>query len=230
MIPPKIRITFRWDTSWTNSGAAPSVTKRFLSNSVYRPGVSSGNAASPLLEVQGLYAVARVLGIKVTVYGSNNEAFPVITAFTHTDEDPSVSAAFTDAVGDLSTICQMSAKGGKDSIKYQRYVPISKIVGNKKQVATDDDFLSTISAGIEANPSNVTWFGVSSTSATGANITLGATYMVLLEYDTELTARQIQTTGGQPGPILKDGKLYQNGKLISEQNSALLHELKAIYN
>jgi len=229
MTPPKIRITFRWELSWSNAGAAPSVTKRFLSNSIWRPGVSSGNAAAPLLEVQGLFAVARVLGFKPLVYGSNNEAFPCVTAFTHSDEDPSVSAAATDAMGDLSTICQMSAKGGKDNCRYQRYVPIWKIIGNKRQVMYDDDFLSTISAGIESNPSNLTWFGVSTTSATGANITLGSTYVGYFEYDVELTARQIQTTSGQPGPILRDGKLYLNGKLITEQNENLLRDLIAIY-
>jgi len=221
---PKIMCrTFRYATMFTNSGAAPQVTKRFLSNTVWRPEVSVAKSAVPFGELQELYSEYRVLKYRYCVTIVNNESFPVVVYVTNTNADPSVSAGLLDSVGDLSQRKVLSPKGGLDKVTFRKALSVQKVVGEGKTVRADDDYRGLMSAGSESNPADVTWIGIGAQSMTGANITLGVTSEILLEFETLVYDRQIMSQGGEPVPKMIDG-------VLSGASNSTVTSLKAIYN
>lgn len=191
--------------TFTNSGGGPSITKRFISNSIWRPEATSGVAAAPFLEWQGIYSFYRVLGFEYEISVSNNEAFPVDMSITNTSEDPSASAAVTDAIINPTQIFQLAAKGGIDTKRVVKYYNVWDVIRNKRVVMESDSYRGTMTAGSETNPADVTWLGVSATSATGANLTNGVTCIMKIMYKTVLTGPQIMTEGNQPLMRIIDG-------------------------
>ncbi len=197
-IPKEITVTMRHVSTFKLSGASSSITKRFASNSVYRPEVSGGNAAAPFLEYQSLFAFFRVISYHYKVSWSNLEAFSVSTFAINSTEDPSVSATILNAVGDLSQTRDLSAKGGMDRASVQRGYRVQEIVGRKAQVMSADNYQGTMTAGFEANPQDVTWLGIGATSISGSNLTNGVEVIVYIDYVVKLYSRHLLYQGEQP--------------------------------
>jgi hypothetical protein len=207
MVPPTLRVTFKYEASFTNSGSAAAITKRFLSNSIYRPEVSSGTAASPFNIYQGMFAYFRVIRCVLEIYLHNKEDFPVKWAITNSTEDPSASAHVSDTMGPRTIEGELSFKGDKGWEKRIFEVDIQQVVGNNKEVLTDDDFRGVMSAGSETDVADKTWIGISTESTTGSNLTNGVICTGWLYYDTIIYSDQLQTLSGQPRPIKVDDKI-----------------------
>jgi len=217
MMPPTLRVTFKYEVSVVISGATTAITKRFLSNSIYRPEASSGTAASPFDIYQGLFAYWRTVRCIFEPYMNNKEDFPVKWAITNSTEDPSASAHVSDTMGPRTIEGVLSSKGDKGWDKRIIEVDLQAVVGNNKEIYIDDDFRGVMSAGSETDVADKTWIGVSFESTTGANLTNGVVLTGWLYYDTILYSNQLQSLSGQPKPIIVDGqlrgKIKEDGKI-----------------
>lgn len=198
--PNEMLVTFKYVANFTVSGAGPAVTKRFVSNSVWRPEATSGTSAVPFLEYQALFAFFRVIKYRYRVTFVNNENFPIDVFVINTNEDPSVSADIKNTAQDLTQNAILSPKGGLDKKTFTKTFTVQRVVGLGRQVRSDDDYRGLMTAGSEANPADVTWLGFGANSGTGANITNGATCFVQLDYITQIYGRQLQTQAEQPVP------------------------------
>lgn len=207
-IPTRVDRLFQFVDRVTLSGAAPAVSQHYVSNSVWRPKATSGSAATPFAEMQGQYALYRVIAYQYKIVFTNLEAFPVAVYCVNTNEDPvSFVSLEQSAVNDLSQYFILSAKGGQDRWTVTRRYTVQRIVGSGGVVKNDDDYRGTMTSGSESNPADVTWLGVAANSMSGSNLTNGVSVMVHLSYKTMLYGRQITTLGDQPGPIMVNGKI-----------------------
>ncbi len=207
MFPSTLRVTMKTEISFTNSGMASAITKRFLSNDVYRPNVSSGTAASPFDIFQAMYAFFRVPRAVLELYQSNQEDFPVKWAITNSTEDPSASAHVSDTMGPRTIEGQLSNKGDKGWDKRILEIDLQKVVGNQREILTDDKFRGVMSAGSETSPEDKLWIGITHESATAVNLTNGVICTGWLYYDVILYSNQLQSISGQPQPIKVDNKI-----------------------
>jgi hypothetical protein len=205
IIPTELDVELRFIRSFTNSGAAPAVTKRFTPNSAWRPDpVSFAHAATGFTEYQALYSLYRVIRYHYEIVAVNNEAFPVAVYITNTNQDPSVSQALSEAGNDLAQRRTLSAKGGLDKAVVKRGYNVATVVGSN-DIEFDDDYRGLMSSGSESSPSDLVWLGVGCESLSGANITNGVSFILTLKQTVRLYDRQIlsqQVVMGRPHTVL----------------------------
>jgi hypothetical protein len=194
-MPTEMDVQLRFIRKFTNSGASPAVTKRFTPNSIWRPDPSSfAFPAMGFAEWQELYSLYRVVAYHYVIVAVNNEAFPVAVYITNTNSDPSVSQALSEGVNDLSQRRVLSSKGGMDRTTISKGYKVATVVGSN-DVEMDDDYRGLMTAGSETSPPDLIWLGVGAESITGANITLGVSFVVTLKFTVRLYDRQILTEG-----------------------------------
>jgi hypothetical protein len=194
-MPTEMDVQLRFIRKFTCSGAGPAITKRFTPNSLYRPDPAS--FAFPAIgfgEWQELYSLYRVIAYHYEIVAVNNEAFPVAVYVTNTNQDPSVSQSLSEAVNDLSQRRLLSAKGGQDRTRICKGYKVATVVGSN-DVEMDDDYRGLMTAGSETSPPDLVWLGVGAESLTGANITLGVSFILTLKMTARLYDRQILTEG-----------------------------------
>lgn len=195
IIPTELDVEFLFIRNFTNSGAAPAVTKRFIPNSIWCPDpVSFAHAATGFTEYQSLFSLYRVVRYHYSIVAVNNEAFPVSVYITNTNADPSVSQALSEAGNDLSQRRVLSAKGGLDKVTIMKGYNVATVVGSN-DIEYDDDYRATMSSGSEASPADLIWLGVGCESLSGANITNGVSFILTLKQTTRLYDRQILSQG-----------------------------------
>ncbi len=199
IVPTELDVEFRFIRNFTNSGAAPAVTKRFTPNSAWRPDpVSFAHSAAGFIEYQALYSLYRVIKYSYEVVAVNNEAFPVAVYITNTNQDPSVSQALSEAGNDLSQRRVLSAKGGMDRAVVRRGYKVATVVGSN-DVEFDDDYRGLLSSGSETSPADLVWLGIGCESLSGANITNGVSFILTLRQTVRLYDRQILSQGVAQG-------------------------------
>lgn len=165
---PDMGILFRPIWLGTISGAAASIVKRFIPNSIWQPEASGGTGTTPgYADWAAFYGFYRVIHYKYRVTFTNKENFDVSCWISNSSNDPGTTTNSTITSNPFTQWKTLSAKGGLDRVTLSGSHLVSTIAGTDT-VLTDDSFRSLIGA----NPADVMWIGIGLQSF-GGNLTNG---------------------------------------------------------
>lgn len=170
------------DLVWTERGVlngAPSVAKRWHTNGAYDVDPAlGGGSINGFNTWSAFYSFNRVLSYHVSLTLANQEATPVAVYFVHMNTDPGTTPTTypiwaTQAFGHSTLLSGQS--GGKDRMVYTKNHGIRQIVGDRMPI-TSDRYVGSSSA----NPTDLTYFGVSVADGNGFEMTAGVVYHIRL--------------------------------------------------
>ncbi len=188
-IVPDKQVTF---LTYYESGVlngAPSVAMRWNTNSAYDPKTPvGGSSVNGFNTWSAFYSFNRVVSYKIDLTLTNAEVAPVNLEFVHLNTDPTTTPTSypiyaTQAFGSSAVLGGLS--GANNQMRYHRAHSIRQIVGDRMPVTADRYVGSSTSS-----PSDLTYFGVSATSASGFEMSDGVFYKLRMTLKVEFFDRK----------------------------------------
>lgn len=188
IVPPFMRVKLA--QKFLGTLATSQAMERFNPNSAYQPQVGGATATVPgFSEWAQFYGFYRVYSYSYRIQMSNMEAFPVSVFILNSNNDPGTSTSTTKSVNPLSQEKMLSAKGGsKELTLFTGRHTVASVLG-AQAVQQADSYRALISA----SPSDITWLGIGSQSATGTAYTTGVVWNLTLTMDVEFYDTLLQS-------------------------------------
>lgn len=190
IMPPRLLRTLRYvDSSYVRNNPGNNfLVYSFRVNDLYDPdpAILSGSI-SGFKEIMGFYTNYRVHHVSVTVHITNNETFSLMYGGVFSQVNlVGLIANRDDAINALednfsSKVRILSAKGGVDRGSLQMQLPLSRLLGDKRQYLSDINYSGV---GL-ATPTNPLWFNMIVASPTGSALANGYTNTTTLTFKSE---------------------------------------------
>lgn len=180
-------------------GAQNWILTSYQCNSIWKVDGTNAAVMPNLKEICGMYNRYRVLGCKITLVVSNNEAFPVAVAIVPTNLNLAANNATVVNINNnkYAKRVVLSPTGTSGELRtISKYVNFRKLIGSSKNI-NDEDYsaITDATTGPTADPKNLIYWEIGMYSLTAANFTAsGVVFNATFTFYTQFTERRYQVS------------------------------------